>query len=51
MKKLMYMLFGTLLNLQLFADAGTLVSTSTGYVNSATGAVAPFDGSNSLSPE
>ena len=37
--------------LQLFADAGTLVSTTTGYVNSATGAVAPFDAANSLSGE
>ena len=37
--------------LQMFADAGTLVSTTTGYVNSATGAVAPFDAANSLSGE
>ena len=37
--------------LQLFADAGTLVSTTTGYVNSATGAAAPFDAGNSLSGE
>ena len=37
--------------LQMFADAGTLVSTTTGYVNSATGAAAPFDAANSLSGE
>ena len=37
--------------LQMFADAGTLVSTTTGYVNSATGAVTGFDGANSLSGE
>ena len=37
--------------LQMFADAGTLVSTTAGYVNSATGAVTGFDGANSLSGE
>ena len=34
--------------LQLFADAGSVVSTTTGYVNSATGAVTGFDAGNSV---
>ena len=37
--------------LQLFADAGTVVSTTGGYANAATGAVTPFDAANSLSGE
>lgn len=37
--------------LQLFADAGTLVNATTGYVNSGTGAVTNFDTANSLSGE
>ena len=37
--------------LQLFADAGTLVNATTGYVNSSTGAVTNFDAANSLSGE
>ena len=37
MKKLMYMSFGTMLNLQLFADAGTVVNTTGGDVNAYTG--------------
>ena len=36
--------------LQLFADAGTVVSTTTGYANSATGAVTEFSGANTLDP-
>ena len=40
------------LNLQLFADGGTLVNTLTGgYVNANTGASQPFDGTHSLSGE
>ena len=40
------------LNLQLFADAGTLVNTLTnGYVNANTGASQAFDGTNSLAGE
>ena len=37
--------------LQLFADAGTLVNATGGYVNSSTGNVTPFDAANSLSGE
>ena len=37
--------------LQMFADAGTLVNATTGYVNSGTGAVTNFDTANSLSGE
>ena len=40
------------INLQLFADGGTLVNTLTnGYVNAQTGASQPFDGTNSLAGE
>ena len=38
-------------DLQLFAEAGAVVNTTAGYANSTTGAVAPFDGGNSLSGE
>ena len=38
-------------NLQLFADAGTVVNASTGYVNSGNGDVAAFEGANTLSPQ
>jgi N4-gp56 family major capsid protein len=41
----------TYFNLQLFADAGTLVSTSTQYVNAYTGATTAFDSVNTLSGE
>ena len=37
-----------ILNLQLFADAGTLVNTTTQYVNANTGAGTAFDGVNKL---
>ena len=39
------------INLQLFADAGTNVNTSVGYVNSNTGAVRPFDAQHTMDPE
>ena len=39
------------LDLQFFADAGTLVNSTAGYVNSGTGAVTAFDSSNTLSAE
>lgn len=40
------------INLQLFAEAGTLVNTLTnGYVNANTGATQAFDGTNSLAGE
>ena len=35
--------------IQMFADAGTLVNATGGYVNAATGAVTGFDGANTLS--
>lgn len=37
------------INLQLFADAGSVVNTTGGYVNAYTGTNTPFDGTNSLS--
>ena len=48
MKKLNDMIFAML---QLFADAGTVVNTTGGYVNASTGAVTNFDAGNSLSGE
>ena len=39
------------INLQLFADAGTLVNATGAYVNAGTGATTPFDAANSLSGE
>ena len=39
------------INLQLFADAGTLVNATGSYVNAGTGATTPFDAANSLSGE
>ena len=38
-------------DLQFFADAGTLVNATTGYVNSYNGNTAGFDAANTLSPE
>ena len=37
--------------LQSFADAGTVVNGTAGYVNAGTGAVTGFDGGNTLPPE
>ena len=39
------------INLQLFADAGTLVNTTGNYVNAYTGDTTAFDGVNTLSGE
>lgn len=39
------------MSIQFFAEAGTLVNASTGYVNAHTGDSQPFDGANSLSGE
>ena len=39
------------INLQLFADAGTLVNATGSYVNAGTGVPTPFDAANSLSGE
>ena len=36
--------------LQMFADAGTVVNATTGYVNSGTGSVTGFEGANTLEP-
>lgn len=41
----------TLLNLQLFADAGTLVNATGNYVNAYTGDTTSFSGSNTLAGE
>ena len=38
-------------DLQFFADAGTLVNGTTGYVNSNTGELSSFEGTNTLAPE
>ena len=38
------------INLQLFADAGTVVNATTGYVNSSTGNNEAFSGTNTLNP-
>ena len=51
MKKYIYNLLAIAMNLQLFADAGTLVSTTGNYVNAYDGTSQAFDGSNSLSGE
>ena len=37
-----------IINLQLFADAGTLVNTSVQYVNAYTGEAQPFEGKNTF---
>lgn len=47
-KKFDFEMFGLL---QLFADAGTLVNATGGYVNAGTGAVTAFDGTNTLAGE
>ena len=39
-----------ILNLQMFADAGTLTNTTQNYVNSYTGDVTQFEGTNTMSP-
>ncbi len=39
------------INLQMFADAGTLVNTSGNYVNAYDGSATPFDGVNTMSGE
>ena len=46
----MYLFDNRFAMLQLFADAGTVVNATTGYVNSGTGDVAPFQGANTLDP-
>jgi len=39
------------MELQLFADAGSLVNASNGYVNAGNGDVTAFEGANTLAPE
>ncbi len=39
-----------IVNLQLFAEAGTVVNATGNYVNAYTGETAPFEGKNTLSP-
>lgn len=51
MKKIIYTLIMFAMNLQLFADAGTLVNTSGNYANAHTGETQAFDAANSLSGE
>jgi N4-gp56 family major capsid protein len=51
MRKLINILLAIPMNLQLFADAGTVVSTTANYVNAHTGEAEQFDGTNSLSGE
>ena len=50
MKNIYYML-SLMVNLQLFAEAGSLVNATGNYVNAYTGETAAFDGTNSLSGE
>ena len=51
MKKYIYKLMAIAMNLQMFADAGTLVNATGNYVNAYDGTSQAFDGSNSLSGE
>ena len=39
------------IELQFFADAGTVVNGTEGYVNAGTGSTAGFDGDKTLAPE
>ena len=51
MKKIINILLAIPMNLQLFAEAGTLVNATGNYVNAYTGDTTAFDASNSLSGE
>ena len=51
MKKIIYNLLAIAMNLQLFAEAGTLVNATGNYVNAYTGDTTAFDATNSLSGE
>ena len=51
MKKIIYNLFAIAMNLQLFAEAGTLVNATGNFVNAYTGDTTAFDAANSLSGE
>ena len=45
------MIFDFVFDLQMFADAGTLVNATGNYVNAGTGATIAFEGVNTLAPE
>jgi len=51
MKKILFSLFALCMNLQLFADAGTLVNATGSYVNAYDGSTKAFDSGNSLAGE
>ena len=51
MKKYIYNLMAIAMNLQLFAEAGTLVNATGNYVNAYTGDTTAFDSTNSLAGE
>ena len=51
MKKFIYNLMAIAMNLQMFADAGTLVNATGNYVNAYDGSTQAFDGTNSLAGE
>ena len=51
MKKIINILLAIPMNLQLFAEAGTVVNATGNYVNAYTGDTTAFDASNSLSGE
>lgn len=51
MKKIINKLIAFAINLQLFADAGTLVNATGNYVNAYEGTTQPFDAVNTLSGE
>ena len=51
MKKIIYNLFAIAMNLQLFADAGTLVNATGNFVNAYDGTTQAFDAANSLAGE
>lgn len=51
MKKIITKMIAFAINLQLFADAGTLVNATGNYVNAYTGETQSFDGVNTLSGE
>ena len=51
MKKIIYNLIAIAMNLQLFADAGTLVNATGNFVNAYDGTTQAFDAANSLSGE
>ena len=48
MKKLIHNLMAIAMNLQMFAEAGTLVNATGNYVNAYTGDTNAFDSANSL---